>query len=99
MLSSETARASRSPKSSMIFSTACSADSNVCYGSLADITTRLRHVRFTPDSGHSSERVGCPKSAISGHRFAVGSTREAVLAAINRSAAAHENGRIGIKKQ
>ena len=31
--------------------------------------------------------------------FAVGSTREAVLAAINRSVAAHENGRIGIKEQ
>jgi hypothetical protein len=27
---------------------------NVRYGSLADITVRSRHVRFTPDSGHSS---------------------------------------------
>ena len=26
-----------------------------------------QHVRFTPDSGHSSVQVGCPKSAISGH--------------------------------
>jgi hypothetical protein len=28
---------------------------------------RLRHVRFTPNSGHSSVQVECPKSAISGH--------------------------------
>jgi hypothetical protein len=27
---------------------------------------RSRHVRFTPDSGHSSLQVECPKSAISG---------------------------------
>ena len=40
---------------------------NVRYGSLADIRARLRHVRFTPDSGHSSVPVGCPKSAKSGH--------------------------------
>ena len=26
-----------------------------------------RHVRFTPDSGHSSVQVGCPKSANSRH--------------------------------
>jgi len=38
----------------------------VRFGSLADITARSRHVRFTPDSGHSSVQVGCPKSAISG---------------------------------
>jgi hypothetical protein len=37
--------------------------SNVRLGSLADITARSRHVRFTPDSGHSSVQVGCPKSA------------------------------------
>ena len=30
-------------------------------GSLADLTSRSRHVRFTPDSGHSSVQVGCPK--------------------------------------
>src|SRR5690349_14289942 len=36
---------------------------NVRFGSLADITARLCHVRFTPDNGHSSARVGCPKSA------------------------------------
>jgi hypothetical protein len=40
---------------------------NVCLGSLADITARLCHVRFTPDNGHSSVRAGCPKSAISRH--------------------------------
>jgi Co/Zn/Cd efflux system component len=28
----------------------------------------MRDVRFTPESGHSSERVGCPKGAISKHR-------------------------------
>jgi hypothetical protein len=39
----------------------------VRYGSVADITARSRHVRFTPDSGHSSMQVGCPKSATSGH--------------------------------
>ena len=39
---------------------------NVRFGSLADITTRSRHVRFNPDSGHSLVQVGCPKSAISG---------------------------------
>ena len=27
---------------------------NVRFGSLADITTRSRHVRFTPDSGRSA---------------------------------------------
>src|SRR4029077_1704179 len=40
---------------------------DVRYGSLADITARSRHVRFTPYSGHSSAQVGCPKSATSGH--------------------------------
>ena len=39
----------------------------VRFGSLADITARSRHVRFTPESGHSSVQVGCPKSATSGH--------------------------------
>jgi hypothetical protein len=41
---------------------------NVRYGSLADIRARSCHVRFTPDSGHSSVQVGCPKSAINGHK-------------------------------
>jgi hypothetical protein len=40
---------------------------HVLYGSLADIKARSRHVRFAPSSGHSSVRVGCPKSAISRH--------------------------------
>ena len=33
----------------------------------ADIVERPRHVCFTPNSGHSSVQVGCPKSATSGH--------------------------------
>ena len=41
----------------------------VRFGSLADITARSRHVRFTPDSGHSSAQVGCPLSANSGHHL------------------------------
>jgi hypothetical protein len=36
---------------------------DVRFGSLADITARSRHFRFTHDSGHSSVRLGCPKSA------------------------------------
>ena len=40
---------------------------NVRFGSLADIPRCSRHVRFTPNNGHSSAQVGCPKSAISGH--------------------------------
>ena len=43
-----------------------SAKPNVRFGSLADITARSRHVRFTPDSGHSSAQVECPKSAMYG---------------------------------
>jgi hypothetical protein len=35
-------------------------------GSLADITAVSRHVRFSPHSGHSSVRAGCPLSAKSG---------------------------------
>jgi hypothetical protein len=42
------------------------AAAGVGYGSLADITARPRHVRFTPDSGHSSVQVGCPLGARSG---------------------------------
>jgi hypothetical protein len=36
---------------------------HVRFGSLADIKAWIRDVRFTPESGHSSERVGCPLSA------------------------------------
>jgi hypothetical protein len=32
------------------------------------------HVRFTPKSGHSSERVACPLCAKSGHPFALSRT-------------------------
>ena len=38
-------------------------------GSLADIVQCPRHVRFTPESRHSSVRVGCPKSATNGRRL------------------------------
>jgi len=34
--------------------------SNVRYGSKADIASRPRHVRYSPQSGRSSARVGCP---------------------------------------
>jgi hypothetical protein len=40
-------------------------------GSLADITARSCHVRFTSDSRHSSVQLRCPKSAISGYRGSV----------------------------
>src|SRR6478672_960293 len=43
------------------------AKADVRFGSLVDIKARSRHVRFTPDNGHSSVRVGCPKSAKSRH--------------------------------
>jgi hypothetical protein len=44
-----------------------SVGSDVRFGSLADMTDRLCHVRFTPDSGHSSAQVGCPLSANTRH--------------------------------
>jgi predicted transcriptional regulator len=50
----------------------------VRFGSVADITARLRHVRFTPDSGHSSVKVGCPQSANRGHSELAVSTRSMV---------------------
>jgi hypothetical protein len=41
---------------------------NVRYGSLADITTRSRHVRFTPKSGHAAspfkESAKCQKRTL-----------------------------------
>jgi hypothetical protein len=40
---------------------------NVRYGSETDFDSRQRHFRFTPNSGHSSVRLECPRSAISGH--------------------------------
>jgi hypothetical protein len=40
--------------------------SHVRFGSKADIRQYLSDVRFTPNSGHSSVRLGCPLSARSG---------------------------------
>src|SRR5262249_17154331 len=42
---------------------------NVRYGPLADIKERQSHVRFTPESRHSSAPVACPLSAKSGHTW------------------------------
>ena len=36
---------------------------NVRFGSLADIASRPRHVRYSPQSGHSLARVARPLSA------------------------------------
>src|SRR5262245_6290790 len=44
---------------------------DVRYGSLADITVSSRHVRFSPNSGHSSVHVGCPKVPEAGARVQV----------------------------
>ena len=41
--------------------------SNVAVGSLTDIPTSPRHVRFTPESGHSVTLNGCLLIAKSGH--------------------------------
>jgi len=41
---------------------------NVRYGSLADISQRIRNVRFTLNSGHAPPDHQCPLSARSGHR-------------------------------
>ena len=38
----------------------------VCFGSLADIAARSRHVRFTPESGHAQRQHRCLLCAISG---------------------------------
>ena len=40
---------------------------NVRFGSEADIEAHVRHVRFTPESGHFQRRIRCPLSAKSGH--------------------------------
>jgi len=39
---------------------------NVRFGSLADIASRPRHVRYSPQSGHSTARFARPLSAKSG---------------------------------
>jgi hypothetical protein len=44
-----------------------SPGSNVRYGSKADIASRPRHVRYSPQSGHSSARFARPLSATNGH--------------------------------
>ena len=41
------------------------------FGSFADITAGLRHVRFAPNNGHSSVRVGCPLSDLQNARHAL----------------------------
>jgi len=43
---------------------------HVRYGSLADIGSQIRHVRFTPKSGHVQHRHQCPLSANSGLQIA-----------------------------
>jgi hypothetical protein len=40
---------------------------HVRFGSLADILGDLRHVRFTPESGHRGVQSPCPLCANSGH--------------------------------
>jgi hypothetical protein len=40
---------------------------DVRFGSLADISQSSLHVRFTPESRHSSAPLGCPLCAINGH--------------------------------
>jgi hypothetical protein len=40
---------------------------DVRFGSKADMAALFGDVRFTPESGHGSERDGCPLSANSGH--------------------------------
>jgi len=35
--------------------------SNVRFGSLADIASRPRHVRFAPETGHQSDIAPCPQ--------------------------------------
>jgi hypothetical protein len=42
-------------------------DSNVRFGSKADMCAAKGHVRFTPESGHVRCNWGCPLWANSGH--------------------------------
>ena len=44
--------------------------SNVRFGSLTDVVSFTRHVRSSPQSGHSSARFARPLSAKSGHHVA-----------------------------
>jgi len=41
---------------------------NVRFGSQADISACVGHVRFTPESGHTAGCTKCPLSAKSGHQ-------------------------------
>ena len=50
---------------------------DVRFGSLGDISRLLRHVRFTPNSGHQSAALQCPLSANSRHRAASSITSSA----------------------
>ena len=50
----------------------------VRFGSLADIVQRPGHVCFTPNSGHSSVQVGCPKSANCRHERPFGAAHEKI---------------------
>ena len=42
-------------------------ESNVRFGSKADISAFNSNVRFTPNSGHSGRQSACPLCATSGH--------------------------------
>ena len=55
-LATEILEGKRVGKSSLIFKAGRASD--VDFGSLADIAARARHVRLTPDSGHSSVADG-----------------------------------------
>ena len=61
---------------------------DVRFGSLADICSAKRHVRFTPESGHSVARSECLLSANSGHRVVVSLELSCLCAALASSAAA-----------
>ena len=42
-------------------------DTDVRFGSLADMTALFGDVRFTPENGHAEDGLGCPLSAKSRH--------------------------------
>jgi len=54
------------PRSTSNSLTSCKEMTIVCFGSLADISERIRDVRFT-HSGHAHHRHQRPLSANSGH--------------------------------
>ena len=62
------------------------------FGSKADIASRPRHVRYSPQSGHSSARFARPLSAISGHApRSPRSPIRPVLATANTNTRRHSN--------